>query len=242
LYGIVPDTIMKIHFILVEPKVPENVGASARALKTMGFDSLVLVNPCSWQEGKAKWVAHGSGEILDKALVFNSLSEAVRESDFIVGTTAKTRSVKHDYIPLRKLAYFINQKTHSINNLSVVFGREESGLTNEEMKLCDITSSIPMVGSFPSLNLSMAVMLYAYELSDLNLTENPESLKCPGENSVKALKRRIKELLVLTGINEDDNRYGRIMERISFLGSDDINLLHSVCNMIGKRDEGKHTH
>jgi alkyl hydroperoxide reductase subunit AhpC len=53
---------MKIHFVLVEPKVAENIGASARAIKTMGFDSLVLVNPCNWREGKAKWIAHGSGK------------------------------------------------------------------------------------------------------------------------------------------------------------------------------------
>lgn len=228
---------MKIHFILVEPKVPENIGACARAIKTMGFSSLFLVNPCCWKEGKAKWVAHGSGEILDNASLFNNLDDAVKSSDFVVATTAKIRSVKHDYVPLKKIADFINQKIHSINNLSIVFGREESGLTNEELKLCDVTSSIPMISSYPSLNLSMAVMLYAYELSVFNMKADYKSLINPVGNSIKTLKIRIKEMLLHIGINEYDNRYGRIMERISFLESDEINLLHSICNMIDKNNE-----
>jgi len=227
---------MKVHFILVEPKVPENIGASARAIKTMGFNSLILVNPCSWKEGKAKWVAHGSGEILENAVVFKTLDEALKDSDFVVATTARARSVKYDNVPVRKLAGFLKQKSSVIDNLALVFGREESGLTNEEMKLCDIVSSIGMARSYPSLNLSMAVMIYAYELSAPDREENPETDKIPGENSVKVLKTRIRELLLLTGINEDDNRFGRIMERISFLENDDINLLHSICNIIGKRN------
>lgn len=228
---------MKIHFVLVEPKVPENIGASARAIKTMGFDSLILVNPSNQDEGKTRWVAHGSGEILDKAVVCDSLDEAVADSDFIVATTAKFRSVKHDYIPSDKLPDFIGGKVASINDLSMVFGREESGLTNREMKLCDITSRIAMAKSYPSLNLSQAVMIYAYELSRFALYKHDPESTVREENSIKVLKLQIKKLLLKTGLDQDDNRFGRIMERISFVGNDDINLLHSLCNLISDRFE-----
>ena len=89
---------MLIHFILVEPGLPENVGAAARALKTMGFHSLRLVNPCDHLQDRARWVAHGSTDILENARVFTSLEDAVADVDMIVGTSAKSRTVKDQSI------------------------------------------------------------------------------------------------------------------------------------------------
>ena len=226
---------MKVRFVLVEPKVPENIGASARAIKTMGFSSLGLVNPLRWNESKTRWLAHGSEEILKNAVIYSSLNEAVKDSDFVIATTAKVRSVKRDYIPSGSLADFIKVKDRSISNLSIVFGREESGLTNEEMKLCDIGSRISMARSYPSLNLSQAVMVYAYELSMLNLDANNEGPGVQDQNSIKELKVKIRKLLSETGLEKGDNLYGRIMERVSFLKGDDVNLLHSICNLIVER-------
>jgi tRNA/rRNA methyltransferase len=231
---------MNISFVLVEPAVPENIGATARAIKTMGFSSLVMVNPCEWKEGKARWLAHGSGDILDKAIIVDSLQEALEGSDLIIATSAKKRSVKQDYVPVHGLRRFITDKSDSISSVSLVFGREESGLTNEEMKLCDITSTIEMNAEFPSLNLSHAVMIFAYELAALNRNINTKvsSAESSSFNKMKAKTRLVLEAI---GISEDDNRYGRILERISFLGRDDVNLAHSICNLIlgRKEDDGK---
>jgi tRNA/rRNA methyltransferase len=222
---------MKIQFVLVEPKVPENIGASARAIKTMGFSKLVLVNPCNWMEGKSKWVAHGSGEILENAVTFSTLKDAVKDSDFIIATSSKQRTVMHDYVPIRVLPGLLNDKSDSIEIVSLVFGREESGLTNDEIKLCDVTSTISMACSYPSLNLSQAVMICAYEIAGLNLN-NLRTSKMTDHNSGKNLKIKIREILQQLGINERDNIYGRLMERISFLNDDDINLAHSVSNLL----------
>jgi tRNA/rRNA methyltransferase len=225
---------MKIQFILVEPKVPDNVGASARAIKTMGFDKLLLVNPCRWKEGKSKWIAHGSADILESASTYDSLEAALENSDYAIATSARQRSVKQDYVPASELYDFIVSKYRSAENISVVFGREESGLTNEEMKLCDITSNIPIVKPFPSLNLSQAVMLYAYELSGFHTIKSPETVNSD-QASFRKLKIKIRDILMNLGITEDDNRFGRIMERIAFLGDDDINLFHSVTSILDKR-------
>jgi tRNA/rRNA methyltransferase len=226
---------MTLRFVLVEPKVPENVGASARAIKTMGFESLVLVNPCSYLYGKSKWLAHGSSDILENAEVYNSLAGALTGSDFAVATSAKQRTVKQDYIPVKDLAGFLSARSESNTNISLVFGREESGLTNDEMKLCDITSCIPMSSPYPSLNLSQAVMVYAYELAGYANTILPEKTATGNADSVRALKSKVREIMLLLGINESDNRYGRIMERVSFLNSSDINLVHTLCALVSDR-------
>ncbi len=135
---------MKFTFILVEPAVPENVGATARAIKTMGFRNLALINPCEYLSGPARWLAHASEEILENALIFPTLHEAVQEFDFIIGTSAKRRSVKHDYLSLSKLPELLESKGNTVRRTAIVFGREESGLGNEELKLCDLVTAVPM--------------------------------------------------------------------------------------------------
>jgi len=233
---------MKIHFILVEPAVPENVGAAARAMKTMGFDALRLVNPCEFREGKAKWVAHASGEILDNARVFTSLSEAIKDMDFVVASSAKPRSVKGDFHAAENLPDFLRQKAKSINSIAIVFGREESGLTNDEMELCNITTYIPMVTVYPSLNLGQAVMLYAYLLSNLNFqNKNPDNKSNVNEPKFKAMVEQAQGFLKETKVTRNPNIYKRIFERLSLLGDNDINLLMSVLSAIDEKSQRNNT-
>jgi len=226
--------MMKINFVLVEPKVPENIGASARAIKTMGFDSLVLVNPCEYKEGKSRWVAHGSAEILENAKVYNSLAEALSDSDFAIATSIRRRMVKVDIVNSRDLSEFLISKSGYIKNVSLVFGREESGLTNDEIKPCDIVSAVPMQIKYPSLNLAQAVMIYAYELS--KHIQNFKTIENETDNdSYHAMKNKVRQLLYKIGLTEADNRFGRIMERVAFLKDGDINLAHTICNLIEER-------
>lgn len=226
---------MHLTFILVEPKVAENIGASARAIKTMGFKSMSLVNPVEYLSGKASWVAHGSYDILESAKVFSNLEEATREMDLVIGTTARYRIKKRDYTAISELNSLLSGKSESVDKVAIVFGREESGLTNEELMLCDITTSIPLAADFPSLNLSQAVMIYAYELSALPARLESTGHSLPEENSVRALKIKATGLLEKSGIQRDDAIFGRIMERISLAGDTDIKLLHSAISAILKK-------
>jgi len=125
---------LNITFILVNPAVPENIGASARAMNTMGFHDLRLVNPCNFLNEKARMLAHGSHSILENATVFSSLEKAVRDIDFVIGTTAKRRSAKEDYYSANLLSGYLAKKGDSISTIAIVFGKEESGLTNEEIR------------------------------------------------------------------------------------------------------------
>lgn len=222
---------MFISFVLVEPSTPENVGASARAIKTMVFKNLLLVNPCNHLSDPARWLAHGSGEILENAKVFASLQEAISDYDFIIGTTAKNRSVKYDYHPLHQLPEIIKVKESTIKNIAVVFGREESGLRNEELRLCHQVTTVPMKTTFPSLNLTQAVMLYAWELSKI---EYDSTTAQPGgdEKSFNSAYHKAAILLKKAGFKEESAIYPRFLERISLLKKRDIHLLHSYCNKL----------
>jgi TrmH family RNA methyltransferase len=152
-----------IFFILVEPKSPGNIGAAARALKTMGFQNLILINPGNYQTPEAQWMAHASEEVLKKATVLPSLKEAAVDKHFVVATTQRERSSHLPYYHPEQLAEKIIPITAK-HRVALVFGREQTGLTNEEISFCDAVSTIPSHTHHPSLNLSQAVMIYCYEL------------------------------------------------------------------------------
>ena len=222
---------MQIHFILVEPAVPENVGAAARAIKTMGFNSLRLVNTKAHLDEKAGWLAHASNEILKNAKTYNSLKEATLDIDWIIGTSAKKRRVNEDYYPANHINDLIKLKASSIKNLAIVFGREESGLTNNELKLCDIVTSVPMKTTYPSINLAQSVMIYAYTLSMLEYNEKKQVQEI-NQAELSTLKTKTENILSEIGFIKDSNIYNRIMERLMILGETDIHLLLSIENKI----------
>lgn len=226
---------MQISFVLVEPAVPENVGASARALKTMGFSNLILIKPCDHLSDPARWLAHASNDILENAQVFENLAGALTGFDFVVGTTAKKRSVKNDYFTLPALPELLKAKGNAVKKVAVVFGREESGLTNDELKLCDLVTTVPLKTSYPSLNLAQAVMLYAYELSKIEYHPTEESGRNP--ESFAALKEKVATVLQQNGFSKNTNIYPRFFERLNFLAEDDVHLLHSFCNKILKNEK-----
>lgn len=216
-----------ITFVLVEPAVPGNVGAAARAMKTMGFSKLRLVKPCDHLSTEARMLAHGSNEILEGAEIFPVLSEALKDVDFVIGTTAKNRRVKHDFHTPVELPGIITSKKGWAGQTALVFGREESGLSNEEMQLCDILSTIPMKTSYPSLNLGQAVMLYAWELSGLK-DEQAYSSNQQDSGSLRVLQQKVALMLKTFGIDDDGVIFPRIRERLMLLSDDDLHLLHSV--------------
>ncbi|NOY37500.1 MAG: tRNA/rRNA methyltransferase [Chlorobi bacterium] len=221
---------MEIVFILVEPAVPENIGAAARALNTMGFQELRLVKPADHLNDDARKLAHGSVHILENATLFSTLAEAVGDLDFVIGTTAKKRNIRSDYVPGDQLSSFLEQKSGIITKCGLVFGREESGLTNEEIGLCDILSTIPIAAPYPSLNLAQAVMLYAYQLSGLKLTL--QASQEAGAKEYAVLKKQVTSLLAALGISPVQPVYTRIFERLALLNNTDVHLLLSITERI----------
>lgn len=213
---------MEIAFILVEPARAANIGAAARALKTMGFGQLWLVNAGDI-DAEAYWVAHESGEVLDQARRFPDLASALAKVDFSIATGARRRLEKDDYLLPHECRDAVFGKQHSIRRAAIVFGRESSGLTGEEVALCDAASRIPLAVEQPSLNLAQAVMLYAWELSQGKSQQRP-----PAEASaatLQAVRAQLEQTLASLNIGGDENLHQWAHEALAHCNDRDLGLL-----------------
>lgn len=164
-----------VYFILVEPREPGNIGSAARAIKNMGFKNLEMVNPADYHSGETRRFAHQSMDILKRANIYDSFGEAIRDKAIVVGTTRRTGKIRGLIYPLHELARRIPALAKE-NKVAFVFGREDRGLTNEEIKQCGYLATIPSDKAQPSLNLAQAVLIVAYELSRLKVTGSAEKL------------------------------------------------------------------
>ena len=173
----------KFEFILVEPSHPGNIGASARAIKNMGFKNLSLVKPKGFPDDEAYYRAKGAKDILENAKIFNDLASALKDSTLIFGTSARTRTIPWPTKTSSELKDSLDNDLKNINSkICFVFGREISGLSNEELQMCDYHIKIPTDEDFSSINLSHSVQIISYVLKmeidnqDQNLNEEQSSL------------------------------------------------------------------
>ncbi len=222
----------ELIFVLVEPRTPENVGAAARALKTMGFTQLRLVNPCEYQTGAAQWLAHGSHDILAGASVFSSLAAATVDCDLKVGTTAKLRHQRYTVLTPTQLRENLHDKQDTVQRVALVFGREDTGLSNDETDLCELLSTVPLAQAQPSINLAQAVMIYAYELSLNAAVSRYTPPTVVGEWAT--LRQRVEACLAAQQI-DDEKILQWIDERLPLLASRDIRLLHRLLKLMQPR-------
>ncbi len=229
-----------VVFILVDAAREENIGAAARAIKTMGISKLCLVNPVADHLGeRARATAHGSNDILEKALIFRKLPDAIAGIDLVIGSTAKKRSVAETYYPVENLPKIILDKEDAIKNVAIVFGGEESGLSNEQLAQCHLLSTIPMYRKYPSLNLAQSVMVYATYLSKVTLTWKKKTLHPPVESELPIIRNKARQILADVDMQPENLIYPRIMERLMLMKKDDINLFHSFCKYYLKKYHGR---
>ncbi len=152
-----------VRIVLVETSHPGNIGAVARAMKNMGLTELVLVRPESFPDGKAFARASGAGDVLEKARVVESLDEALGDCIEVVGTSARSRTLTWPVINPRECAQLALQRLGE-GPVALVFGREDNGLSNEELRRCHYHVQVPANPDYSSLNLAMAVQVITYEL------------------------------------------------------------------------------
>jgi len=201
----------------------------------MGFKHLRLIDPCDHLGDEARMLAHGSNDILESALLFDDFDEAAADLDLVICTTAKGRTTKHDYHSSRNIREQLENKKEHLNKVGILFGTEESGLPNSLILKSDMAMSIPMAGSYPSLNLAQSVMITAYELSPLNQLDLPGTKLSKSGEGWGTLKRQSTQLLNEAGIPEGTPLHHRILERMATLSSQDIPLFLSVISRIPKK-------
>ena len=153
--------LANIKIVLVETSHPGNIGGVARAMKNMGLTQLALVNPNDYPSHTASSRASGAGDILANAQVFASLDEALADCSLVIGASARLRKVAWPQLDVRETAALALEK--SVNRVALVFGREDSGLSNVEMDRCHYLAHIPSNSDYTSLNLAAAVQVFAYE-------------------------------------------------------------------------------
>jgi TrmH family RNA methyltransferase len=152
-----------MRIILVRPRGGANVGAVARAMKNMGLDDLVLVRPAVVRAFWSKAMAVHAEDVLSRARRCDSLAEAVADCGLVAGTTSRQGSYRRAAVAPRDAASHLIAAA-TANRVALVFGPEDHGLSNEDLKLCQQLIMIPTAPEYPSLNLAQAVMVCGYEL------------------------------------------------------------------------------
>ncbi|MDO8862118.1 tRNA (cytosine(32)/uridine(32)-2'-O)-methyltransferase TrmJ [Haliea sp. E1-2-M8] len=157
-----------IRIVLVNTSHPGNIGGVARAMKNMGLSRLTLVAPRQFPDEQADWRAAGALDLLQQATVCATLDEAIADCQYVVGTSARERRIPWPLLDPRRCAEEMARRSGR-EQVAVLFGREDRGLTNDELQRCNLHLHIPSDPHYSSLNLAMAVQIVCYELRMLQL-------------------------------------------------------------------------
>ncbi len=228
-----------IRVVLCQTSHPGNIGSTARAMKTMGLHHLYLVNPKHFPDGQAKSLAVNAADVLDNAVVTQSLEEAIADCQFVIGVSGKERSLSQQVMTVREAA----QEVHAIarsQQVALVFGTEMSGLSNAEADRCQVLATIPANPDYTSLNLAQAVQIMCYEVrmavttGKLHYDEKPAALA--SQDDLERFYAHMQEVLAQIGyINPRAPK--KLFERIrriysrARLEKEEVNLLRGILTL-----------
>jgi tRNA/rRNA methyltransferase len=236
-------------FIMVRPARAEHLGTAARALKTMGHTQLRVVDSDVFTDPRARYTAHGSTDILDRAELYPDLEAAVEDLAVVVGTTARRRGFVEEYRTPGEVREYLNSGNGIPGRVGIVLGSEESGLSNHDLRCCDLVCSIPILREYPSLSLGQAVTILAWEFSGLKKetpgaqddrpSTEPYTQTGNGTGVVRAVRQDVSRLLTVLGFPETSSFASRVISRLPYLSRDDAGLVRSVVRRTLTRLSGR---
>jgi len=229
-----------ISFMLIEPREPGNIGASARAMKNMGFKNLELVNPGDFLTEEARQMACQGGDILEKATIHLKFKDAIKDKNLVIGTTRRLGKRRGLILPVKEGVKRIITAAQK-NRIALLFGRERNGLNNQEVEKCGFLITIPTDPSSPSLNLAHSVLLVAYELSQR--TYKGESIALVKNEELENLYKQIQSTLRFLEYIPRGNRdlETKIMRNLKYLfgraglAEWELKMIHGICSQIEKK-------
>ncbi|XOZ34356.1 tRNA (cytosine(32)/uridine(32)-2'-O)-methyltransferase TrmJ [Halomonadaceae bacterium KBTZ08] len=254
-----------LRVVLVEPSHPGNIGAVARAMKNMGVAELVLVSPASFPDEEARVRASGADDVLERARVVEGLGEAIADCVEVIGTSARSRSLTWPILNPRDCGARVLSQGRA-GPVALVFGREDNGLSNEELWRCHYNVQIPADPQFSSLNLAMAVQVMLYEVRMQSLFDAPgatdphwQSTESPADagwdelpataEDMERLMGHLEQTLTTTGFH-DPERPRQLMVRMRRLFQRahpdrmEMNILRGILTSVDKlarsQDRGNH--
>lgn len=228
-----------IRVVLCQTSHPGNIGSTARAMKTMGVSRLYLVRPKHFPDSEANSLAVNAGDVLDHAIVTETLEEALADCQFVIGVTGKERSLSQQVMTVREAAQEVKAvATHS--QVALVFGTEMSGLSNAEADRCHVLATIPANPEYTSLNLAQAVQIMCYETrmaattGELHYQEKPVELAT--QEDLERFYEHMREVLEHIGyINPRAPK--KLFERLrrlygrTRLEKEEVNLLRGILTL-----------
>jgi TrmH family RNA methyltransferase len=234
---------MSIRIVLVGTTHPGNIGAVARAMKNMGIHDLALVCPRYFPHAEANARASGAVDVLDAAVVVDTLAEAVEDCVFVAGASARSRALNWPCLEPRDCAATMLTKAQA-GPVAAVFGPEKYGLTNTDLDLCDALLTIPTNPDFSSLNLAMAVQVLTYELRAAQSAGKPPYYEADAPLATNAELQHFYDHLerVLTDVAFLDPQNPRhLMRRLRRLflraapDKNEVNILRGILAAIEKQ-------
>ena len=229
-----PDNIT---LVLQQPRYPENIGAAARAASNMGMGRLYVVNPENYDMGKVRKLAtHTAMDVVNAIRTFPDLKTALAQFSYVVGTTARMGGQR----PVLNSPETMAQKLVPLsqdNRIGVVFGPEDRGLTNEDLRLCHQLVHIP-TAEFSSINLAQAVMIVSYELFKASLGEVSEfSPRLATRHELDGMYDQVKDVLVrINYLNPENpdywmNKIRRFFTRMQ-LRAREVSIVRGICRQV----------
>jgi len=234
----------RLRFVLVETSSPGNIGAAARAIKTMGFGELVLINPRfpnALEEEAAVAFASGAQDVLSGARIVTSIEEALQDCNFAAAISARLREFSPPVVSPRTIA---EQIAGDIGlKAALIFGNERFGLPNELVQKCNVLINIPANPDYSSLNLAQAVQVLAYEcrMAELGDRRQASDIGFQGEMAgvaeIEGMFRHLEEALVAIEFLKPDSpkklmpRLKRLFARTQ-LETEEVNILRGIARQI----------
>ena len=224
-----------VRIVLVETSHPGNIGAVARAMKNMCLEQLVLVEPKRFPSEEAITRASGADDLLESARICQSLDEAVADCTLVIGASARLRTVQWPQVDPRQGAEKIRQAAAD-GPVAVVFGREDSGLSNAELERCNYLLHIPANKHYSSLNLAMAVQVVSYELMMLSPEKKApldEAHQPVSAGEMQGLFAHLEQMLGDVGF-ADPRKSDKLMRRLKRLlyraapDADELKILRGI--------------
>lgn len=226
-----------IAVVLRSPRFPENIGAAARAMRNMGLNRLVVVEPeLPDMERMCKMATHEARELIENMRVCQTLDEALGEFNFIVGTTARTGGLRQTLRTPRTMAEELVPLSQE-NKIALMFGPEDRGLTNEDLRFCHMLVNIPTF-EFKSLNLAQAVMVLCYEIFNTALDKAPPvTPKMANRHELDAMYAGLKDTLIaIDFINAENPDYFMFNIRQAFnrlkLKSREVQIIRGLIRQV----------
>ena len=242
--------------VLNRPKYPGNIGSTARCAKNMGIDRIIVVNPLNPDRTTIEQLStHFALDIVEKIQYVDTLADALSPFQYVVGTTGRSgdTSLKRSVVSPRAMAGTVANISHS-NDVALVFGPEDRGLTNAELKYCDLLVKIPTSDALRSINLSHAVMIICYEIFAASFGKSTEfTPKLATVAETEAMYDHLKEMFLRIGFIKTQNpdywmtNVRRLFSRTTLLAKD-VKIIRGICHQVElygrkkavKTDPGEH--